>query len=154
MNLWRIEKQKRVATARTGEGARIAGGRWNSQGLPVVYASEHLSLAVLEILVHAPNLDARLVARARAAITAPDDAIEEILPRVLPKNFGTLTPYSVTQSVGDEWLRTKRSVALIVPSAIVPIERNVLLNPLHPDFQRAVWARFEGIQLDVRLWTV
>jgi RES domain-containing protein len=154
VNAWRIEKQKRIASAKTGEGARLVGGRWNSAGFPVVYASEHLSLAVLEILVHAPTPDSRLVARSRASIVIPDDLIEEMKPKILPGDFGPLTVYSITQTFGDEWLRTRRSAALIVPSAIVPVERNVLLNPMHPGFARIAWTKFEAIHLDTRLWTV
>jgi RES domain-containing protein len=151
---WRIEKKKRIATAATGEGARIAGGRWNSVGFPVVYASEHLSLAVLEILVHAPSPNQRMVARARSEIAIADGQVEVILPRLLPAGFGPATAYAETQAIGDEWLRTKRSVALRVPSAIVPSESNVLLNPAHPDFAKIVWSSFETINLDARLWQV
>lgn len=154
MNAWRIEKQKRILTAKTGEGARTVGGRWNSPGLPLIYASEHLSLAVLEVIVHAPNEAARLVERARSAISVPDALIELVLPATLPKDYGPNTPYALTQSIGDAWLRAKRSPALLVPSAIVPVERNLLLNPDHPDFPSISWAAFELISLDARLWMV
>jgi RES domain-containing protein len=154
LKAWRIEKQKRVGSANTGEGARITGGRWNSAGLAVVYASEHLSLAVLEILVHAPDVSQRQVARAVAAITIPDDLIEVVSPRLLPRGFGPATPLSVTQLIGDEWIRSKRTAILMVPSAIVTTEHNVLLNPLHPDFGRSAWSSFDPIQLDLRLWSV
>lgn len=154
MKAWRIEKRKRIATATSGEGARITGGRWNSAGLPLVYASEHLSLAILEILVHAPSPDQRTVARARSEIVVPDGLVEVLLPKLLPTGFGPSTPYAETQAIGDEWLRTKRSVALIVPSAIVPVEANVLLNPTHPDFAKVTWGAFDPIDLDPRLWTV
>jgi RES domain-containing protein len=48
---WRICAPRYADTAYSGEGARI-GGRWNSKGRAVVYASESISLAVLEQLVH------------------------------------------------------------------------------------------------------
>jgi len=132
----------------------MVGGRWNSAGLAVVYASEHLSLAILEILVHAPAPSSRLVARARAEIEIPDALIEEVLPQSLPANFGPSSPYAETQAIGDEWLRSKRAVAQVVPSAIVPLERNVLLNPHHPDFTKVIWGSFDPIALDPRLWRV
>lgn len=154
MNAWRIDKARRTATAKTGEGARIAGGRWNSAGLPVVYTSEHLSLAVLEILVHAPNSAARQVARGRSAIVIPDQLLEVVHRKMVPKDFGPLTPLGVTQAIGDDWLQSNRSAALVVPSAIIPLEHNILLNPLHPDFARITWSKFEVIHLDARLWTV
>ena len=154
MKAWRIEKNKRLATAASGEGARIEGGRWNSVGLPMVYASEHLSLAVLEILVHTSAPAARMVARSRSAIEIPESAFEVIALHKLPADFGPETAYSMTQAIGDEWLISKRTAALIVPSAIVPIERNVLLNPSHPKFAALSWAPFETIHVDARLWTV
>ena len=147
MKAWRIEKNKRLATAASGEGARIEGGRWNSVGLPMVYASEHLSLAVLEILVHTSAPAARMVARSRSAIEIPESAFEVLALHKLPADFGPKTAYSRTQAIGDEWLISKRTAALIVPSAIVPIERNVLLNPSHPKFAALSWAPFETIHL-------
>ena len=49
---WRIFKPKHEATAFTGEGARLYGGRWNSKGTSMVYAASSQSLAALELLVH------------------------------------------------------------------------------------------------------
>jgi RES domain-containing protein len=154
VKVWRIEKQKRVSTAATGEGARIAGGRWNSVGRPVVYASEHLSLAVLEILVHSPTPEQRQVARALTEISVPDPLIETVPRRLLPADFGNQSPLALTQAIGDEWLESRRSVGLLVPSAIVPIESTLLLNPMHPAFAKCHWAPFAPVHLDPRLWAV
>ena len=154
MNVWRIEKQKRLASATSGEGARITGGRWNSPGIAALYASEHLSLAVLEILVHAPKPEQRLVARAVSALTIPDALIEVVPPKFIPERFGPLTAYPLTQAIGDEWLKGRRSVALLVPTAIVPRENNLVLNPAHPDFAKCRWGIFEPIDLGSRLWLV
>ena len=154
MIAWRVEKKKWIATSRSGEGARSVGGRWNSPGLSLIYASEHLSLSLLEILVHAPLASQRLTARARARISIPDTAIERVTAKSLPPDFGPDASYAVTQAIGDRWIQEQRSAALIVPSAIVPVEHNILLNPAHPDFSKCGWSRFEDIQLDPRLWVV
>jgi RES domain-containing protein len=151
---WRVEKKKWVTAARSGDGARSVGGRWNSPGLNLIYASEHLSLALLEILVHAPLASQRTVARARARIAIPDTDVEVVAPKSLPAEFGPETAYVATQAIGDRWIREQRSVALVVPSAIVPTEHNILLNPAHPAFPHCAWSRFEDIQLDPRLWVV
>ena len=58
VTVWRICAPKYADTAYSGEGARIHGGRWNSKGRSVVYASESISLAVLEQLVHVEDLTA------------------------------------------------------------------------------------------------
>jgi RES domain-containing protein len=151
---WRVEKRKWLAAAMSGEGARSVGGRWNSPGLNLIYASEHLSLALLEILVHAPLPSQRLVARVRSRISIPDTAIETLPPKSLPANFGPDVAYAVTQAIGDRWIREQRSAALIVPSAIVPVEHNVLLNPAHRDFPKCGWGYFADLHLDPRLWAV
>src|SRR5436305_6165167 len=49
---WRIVKAKHAVGAFNGEGARVAGGRWNSPGVAMVYTSESAALAALELLVH------------------------------------------------------------------------------------------------------
>ena len=51
VRVWRLCKKAHAAF--DGEGARRAGGRWNRRGTAVVYASQTLSLAALELLVHA-----------------------------------------------------------------------------------------------------
>lgn len=154
MKAWRIEKQKHLSTAKAGEGAKLVGGRWNSEGLALIYASENLSLAVLEIMVHAPHPGARRVERACSAISVADALIEEVLLKRLPKDFGPHTRQDVTKTIGDEWLTAGRSAALLVPSAIVPQERNLLLNPAHPKFADCIWSGFESIKLDARLWSM
>ena len=154
MKVWRIEKQKRLSAASTGEGARITGGRWNSIGRPVIYASEHLSLAVLEILVHSQTPEQRQVARALAEISVPDSLIETVSRRLLPANFGNQSPLAFTQAIGDEWLESRRCVGLLVPSAIITSESNLLLNPMHTGFAKCLWGPFAPILLDPRLWAV
>ncbi len=154
MKVWRIDKKRRSNSARTGEGARITGGRWNSPGVAVIYASQFLSLAVLEVLVHAPDPSARTIERIRASIDVPDPLIETLPRSALPANFGPKTALSVTQGIGDDWLSSQRTAALLVPSAIVPLEHNLLLNPNHPDYPSFAWSSFESVHLDPRLWTV
>jgi RES domain-containing protein len=90
----------------------------------------------------------------RARIEIPDTAIERVALATLPKDFAPDTAYTLTQAFGDRWIREERSAVLVVPSAIVPLEHNVLLNPAHPDFVRCNWGRFEEVQLDPRLWAV
>lgn len=151
--VWRIEKAKRATTARSGEGARITGGRWTSPGYPAIYCAEHLSLAILEVLVHAPGLNQRSVPRLRFRIRLDRALVERVPEKQLPVDFSPRTPYTVTRAVGDAWLQESRWPALSVPSAIVPAERNYILNPVHPAFDRISWDVHEPIILDDRLWT-
>jgi RES domain-containing protein len=149
---WRIEKAERAAVAAKGLGAFNVGGRWNRPGRYAIYTGEHLSLALLEILVHAPDPEQRKRPRVRIHLSIEPDAIEEISLDQLPRTFGPTTPFELTQDIGDPWLDAKKFVALKVPSAIVPVEFNYVLNPLHPDFSSAVkWEKPAALALDERL---
>lgn len=152
-SIWRIEKAKYASAAPTGEGARLTGGRWTSPGSPAIYCAAHLSLAILEVLVHAPHPSQRLVARVRMRIRVHRDLVDQVADEQVPADFSPRTPHDVTRSIGDPWIARGRRPVLSVPSAIVPTERNYILNPKHPDFGRLSWEDREHIALDDRLWT-
>lgn len=119
-----------------GEGARLYGGRWNSPGHPVVYASSTLALAALEYLVHleAEDVPSDLVA---LTIDVPDDVeIEAVDLAALPPGWQQTPEPLHCKALGDAWLQAGRALALRVPAAPVPEEANVLLNPGHPAFAR------------------
>ncbi len=133
MRVWRLALGRHHEV--DGEGARLYGGRWNSPGVPVVYAATHLSLALLEQLVHV-SLE-RLPDAFRAfAIELPDDVPVETI-RLAPAANDPVA----CRRYGDVWAAALRSAALIVPSVLVPAtldpggigtdERNVVLNPRH-----------------------
>lgn len=144
---WRIVKAKHVATAFDGEGARLSGGRWNSRGTPVVYASASQALAALETLVH---LNPPVLFRFAATSVQFDDALVERLTSV-PSDWKEEPPPPSTRQVGDTWVNEARSVVLEVPSVLVPRESNYLLNPAHPDFAKLVVERPELLSFDPRL---
>lgn len=114
----------------SGTGAKLFGGRWNSPGLPALYTTEHISLAVLEVLVHIKAyrrpLDYHLI-----SIEIPDttDAVT-IDQHKLKKNWKDDAAYG--QFIGDEFLQAGQSMILRVPSAIIPEEYNLVINPSHP----------------------
>ena len=130
--VWRIVKEKCVGEAFSGEGARQAGGRFNSPGRPVVYTSESLALAQLEILVNLPT-DRLLASYVAFRGDIPDRHVETLSREELPENWREAPAPRGVREIGDQWLRSERSLALRVPSAAVPAETNVLLNPLHSD---------------------
>jgi len=131
---WRIVKAPHADRAFTGEGAWRTGGRWNSPGVPMVYASEHKSLAVLEILTH---LDPQEVSHHLTFRLAFDEALVERLPgERLPPGWRAEMPARAARDVGDAWARENRSAVLAVPSVLIPEEFNFLLNPNHADFRK------------------
>jgi RES domain-containing protein len=129
---WRIDRKLYRATAFTGEGARLYGGRWNSQGVSVVYTAEHRSLAMLEILVHLTKpKDYELY-----SVKFDESLVQELAAQSLPRNWDVEPPTSDTQEIGDNWVNSASSAVLSVPSAVVPEERNYILNPRHPAFEQ------------------
>ena len=126
INVWRLASKRYPPLS--GEGARLAGGRWNSSGRALVYASESLALCLAECLVHVTGpLPADYFA---VKIAVPDDAFEHLELRSLKRGWQHDLQY--TRALGDRWISEKRSLALGVPSIVLPESTNVLLNPTHP----------------------
>lgn len=152
IRVWRLCQAVHEAAAFSGEGARRYGGRWNDKGRTAVYTAATQSLAMLEILVHADS-DLLESEYAVFAVDIPEEvAIERIALDSLPVRWQEEHPPLVCRSLGNAWLERARSAVLAVPSAIVPVEINYLLNPIHPDFAKLnlhppFWYRF-----DQRLW--
>ena len=135
MNVWRICRSRYEASAFTGHGAEKTGGRWNYKGYPAVCASENLSLAVLELFVHVlpDNLPTDLVSiRGRLPDTISTVEIDE---SNLPGNWREYPASNELQCIGTDWLVSCRSLVLIVPSAINSQEKNIIINPAHPEIR-------------------
>lgn len=149
---WRLVKARHRATAFSGEGARIVGGRWNLPGTAVVYASDSLALAALETFVHlgAAATDIRFVA---FRILIPDAvAIETPDARSLPRRWRSEPPLAVTMEFGSRWVSAGHTACLRLPSVIIPREANLVLNPAHADFRRITIEPAEPFTFDPRLW--
>lgn len=134
LTAWRLVKTRLAATAFDGEGARLFGGRWSSPGTRVVYASDTLALAALEVLANLQ--DAALLASAYSAfrLTIPNALAGELDPAALPADWMTSPAPATLRDIGDAWVTAGRSAVLRVPSAIVRTEWNLLLNPAHRRF--------------------
>ena len=117
-----------------GTGAWVRGGRWNSPGRLAVYAAASYANTLLEILVHR----GRTIppgAHHVAQLEIPDELIESVVPDAVPGWDHPDAPSA--RAFGDRWIDERRSVALVVPAVVGrPFERNVVLNPDHPDFGR------------------
>lgn len=140
---WRLVKSTYTASAFDGEGAREHGGRWNSPGQRAVYVGSSLALCVLELLVHL-DPSAPIPSFHAFAVDLPADLIDPASPAL---------PLSLAQSrrYGDRWLRAGLHPALAVPSVVVPLESNYLLNPAHPAFARLTIAPPVPLRIDPRL---
>jgi RES domain-containing protein len=148
-NAWRLTKTKYLASAWDGEGARQTGGRWNSVGTAVVYTSATLSLALTETLVHIP---AGVLPAYTAIPIEFDETLVTILePKDVPTDWNINPPPASTQAFGDAWVSAARSAVLRVPSVVVPVEFNYVLNPNHPDLARAQIGAPMAFPFDQRL---
>ena len=151
MRVYRISRPEYVATARLGNGAALAPGRWNSRGVRQAYTASSVSLAMLEILVHVNREDVP-EGRRMLAYEIPDAALAELPPNRWPRGWDKL-PYSdAVRRVGDGFVRDGRQLALRVPSAVARGEFNVLVNPAHPQFGQIRLLADDPLALDPRLF--
>jgi RES domain-containing protein len=152
LSLWRISKRKYADTAFSGEGARRVGGRWNSRGQGMVYASGTLSLAALEVFVHMEVEDvATMLAYIRVDVPA-QVKIEYLEVAQLPPDWRNIPAPAILATIGDRWFKSSSTAILAVPSVVIPMEFNYLINPLHPDFMRLTVKTPQSFELDPRLW--
>ena len=148
---WRLVHQKYAHSAFSGEGARLAGGRWNSEGHSVVYVAGSLSLALLEIIVHLEFKEALALYKA-IPIEIPEPLLQSIESKKLPSGWSASPPQSSTQFIGNCWMEQQASAVLQVPSAIVPCESNYLLNPNHPEFSQIKLGEPIDLPVDPRVF--
>lgn len=139
MIFYRLERLGRTSAAKafSGEGGLHYALRWNSCGTRLVYTSGSVALACLETLVHM-QMAAKSEERWLFTVDIPDRFVEELRP--LPKDWNVEPAGSASQIAGDQWIASGRSVALLVPSVVVPLEKNALINPRHPQF-RLEWVK-------------
>jgi RES domain-containing protein len=150
LRIYRVFDRAYRALAMTGEGAASTGGRWNSKGIEVVYASDSLALALLEMMANAR----RKIPPGKVYVTIdiPDDVrVDSLRTQDLPARWTVAPAPRRLAEIGDDWIRRKKTLALLVPSAIVPVEHNVLLNPAHADFKRLAIGSPQRIPVDPRL---
>ena len=148
---YRICAVEYADSAMDGEGARLYGGRWNSRGTRMVYLAGSLSLAQLEMLVH---LDSTAILMRRYVVIPvdiPESLITELSESEWPENWEGTASRRHTVRVGDEWIRRGSSAVLKVPSAVIPVEVNYLLNPQHLDAKEIAVGLPMSLNLDSRL---
>lgn len=138
--VWRIatDAPDYEADDLSGEGAKRTGGRWNERGVPMVYASETRALACLETVVHltAGGLPFN---RYLVAVSVPDDIWTDAQTESaasVPVGWDAEPAGRASIKFGTEWARSGRTALLVVPSAIVAEESNILINPRHADSSR------------------
>jgi RES domain-containing protein len=149
--LWRAY---RIADRRhktfDGEGAATFGGRWNSPGRRVIYAAETYAGAMLEVLANAnigrmPKHDGWI-----EILIREDVSVEEVDGRTV--RHWDAPDQGASRTFGDQWYDQKRSTVLIVPSTVVRVERNVVINQDHPGFRKLRATAAKPVVWDDRLY--
>jgi RES domain-containing protein len=129
MIVYRLSK-KQYRNDLSGKGAWLAGGRWNSKGIALLYTGQSRALCLTEVAVHMPYgvipEDYFLV-----EIEIPESSILEIAVESLPEDWAAFPHPASTRQIGDEFVREGKHLVLQVPSATVPGDFNYLINPLH-----------------------
>ena len=151
MQLYRIVRRRYADLS--GSGGLYAPGRWHDQGVRIVYTATSIALAALEFALHSAVRppDTMLM-----EIEISDDAwppllVSDFIGGPLPGNWSA--DHGHSRPIGMSWLESKRSLAIVVPSVAIPRELNILLNPLHPEFEKHVGlAGVEPFFFDPRLF--
>lgn len=151
IRVWRITHRKYADTAFSGEGARLFGGRFNSEGQPAVYTSGSLSLALLEIFVQT-NDRAFFNKAVLLHADIPARFIHSPSTNLLPDRWDEIPYARASQLYGDRWLAQQKFTVLKVPSVVVPQEYNFVINPLHQDFDKIKISNALPLPLDPRFF--
>jgi len=153
MKVYRVAPKK-YALDLSGEGARLAGGRWNPRGAPVVYTAEQAALALLETI---PSFDISSTLPPDiqlVTIEIPDDvSIIELSEKELPPDWKDF-PYRLsTVRIGQKWIIDGKAAVLKVPSVMVPygLGWNHLLNPQHPELHSRMATTLQDWEMDKRI---
>jgi RES domain-containing protein len=128
-----------------GLGGELAVGRWHTKtkGKRIVYLSDHPALCVLEAIVQVDRESELPDTYQLLRVDVPENLLESLDEALLPDHW--MSDQRRTRGIGDQWLSQKRKGGLILPSALVPIGRNCILNPLVPAvaaIQPAVLGRY------------
>lgn len=133
----------------SGEGAKKWGGRWNSPGLAVVYTSCSISLSLLELLIYQSSYE-EIVINQLMRIEVPDTFTQTLSVDSLKLNWQHDIDYC--RFIGNEFLQNNTSLMLKVPSAVIPDEYNILINPGHTAFGKCTLLSSGIFEFDTRLF--
>ena len=150
MRVYRISPIE-YANDLSGNGAKLYGGRWNSEGLRAVYCSSSRALALLEILVHASFETLENRAYMVLEIEIPPSKFKTISPSNLSDNWNNDFIQTETLVISNEFLSKKAGLALKVPSAVLPDESNFILNPEHVDFKSIKVIEIKPLEIAKRI---
>ena len=126
---------------RSSLGYGLGAGRWNQYGTPMPYGSSVSSRNILELL----SIKGAAVTQSnwKLFIFEMQTPIPELDSTFLPSDWRNRPHPRSTQEFGTAWAKGMISPVLKIPSCRIPLdsypsEHNLLINPLHADFQSSV----------------
>jgi RES domain-containing protein len=146
----RLVKERFLSTPLSTEGARRYGGRWNPAGVGILYTSASPELALLEQLVHLPELPFGDLPRLFLLTLALPDQPRQLTG--LPEGWRREAGYEICHGLLADWLREPDVLAVGVPSAVVPESANYLLHPRHAGYEQIQILHTAPFEIDPRLW--
>lgn len=149
MEVFRISKEEHSKSLSSSGSTN----RWNLKGQLVIYAGSSRSLSSLELIVHKGAVKPAFLYKVMVISIADDDyLIKQIKINELPINWRSIAAYSELQNIGSDWYNTRESLVLKIPSAIIPLEYNYIINTEHPEFSTKInLVRMEEYFWDSRL---
>ena len=148
MLVYRITTHK-FANDISGTGAAMYGGRWNKKGSPVLYTGESPEIALLETIVHSPPLlvpDYDIL-----VIEIPEDSITKLSINQLPKNWKDYPAPTILSEIAEKWINEGKTMALQVPSCIIPSAYNYIINCRHVAYSQVKIISRARFHFDTRL---
>jgi RES domain-containing protein len=142
---------KKFISDLSGQGAKMYGGRWNSVGNAMLYTSYSPSLAMLEFTCNASGIAKTIQTSLLTLKLDSKVKIEIITLNDLPANWQQVPSPDSLKVIGNNWLKSNKTLALKVPSAIMPLESNLLINSIHKDFFKLEIENFVDMNIDSRI---
>jgi RES domain-containing protein len=150
MHFYRFGLKKFIGDL-SGQGAKIYGGRWNAVGNAMLYSSFSPSLAMLEFACNASGITKTIQTSLLTLKLDSKVKIEIITLNDLPVNWQQVPSPDSLKVIGNNWLKSNKTLAMKVPSAIMPLECNLLINSLHKDFFKLEIENFVDMNIDSRI---
>lgn len=150
MQVWRLAKQA-FALDRQGTGARLSGGRWNSPGVAAIYAGLTPEITALEKLVHTGSVLPLDLVLLKLTLPEGENLYQFANFDALPSGWDAIPGSAAAIVFGDAFLTGGTRLGLIVPSAVMPEARNMVINPHHPEFSKISMEIIRPFLFDQRL---
>jgi RES domain-containing protein len=151
MELYRIAQQE-FAEDLSGNGARLFGGRWNSEGFFALYTSSSRSLALLETLAHTPAKMLEAKVYHLITLSVPDKLVtQKVSVKSLQTGWDAPDTRPFTKKIGDAFLTGKKYLMMQVPSVMMPEEMNYVINPMHTNMKQVKLVNKRRIDFDKRV---